>query len=515
MDEDLHNIEDLFRDALEGNSEKPSDKVWNNLEKDLDQDQIKRLRGKYNLLKKAAAALVVLLAISVYVILLKEVPAKSGNGLLTGSTPTLGNNFSEPGNQANTHALNSHPGSAGKLPQTFPSPKIMEPKVGVEVSDSGNGNTASAENGSLPPQKALPGKPALNFGSPNQSSISTTKNKSYTITSNATGPEKHSMIQGSPSQQENSSAAAADQLAQSTIRIWGRILLKDDSAVFSGLGDQPIADRLAPQPSIARLKQEVPKRIFTSKRLGKLYGSQKNRPFYLTPFFSPDFAWYRLQNDNVGNQADSAGSLEKDERHEYSYSFGILAEKMLSTHFSLQTGLTLSNTNLTLEPKHLYAQTDNTGIVKYRINTSSGYGYVLPSFSQNPAPGDSILMYTSVHSLQYLGLPVVAAYSLRSNRFTVSLKGGVSLNLLTRAKLEMSLANSGMIENETINNLVGIKRIYLSGLAGAGVDYQIHPQMSLSFQPTFRFALNSIDQHATVKSYPMTFGLLAGLKMEF
>ena len=40
MDEDLHNIEDLFRDGLEDNEELPSPKLWNDIDNILDKDNL-------------------------------------------------------------------------------------------------------------------------------------------------------------------------------------------------------------------------------------------------------------------------------------------------------------------------------------------------------------------------------------------------------------------------------------------------------------------------------------------
>ncbi|MBL0200304.1 MAG: outer membrane beta-barrel protein [Chitinophagaceae bacterium] len=249
--------------------------------------------------------------------------------------------------------------------------------------------------------------------------------------------------------------------------------------------------------------------------IAKTASKKTSKPsrFSFTPFFSPDIAWYRLQDDKLGSQPDNAKELEKEERHEFSYTYGVLADYKINKHWGLQSGVTLSNTNITVEPKTIYAQQDNTGGVKYRINTSSGYGYVLPSFSSNPAIGDSLYAFTSTHSLQYIGIPLAVTYNITKGKFKFNALAGISANILTRAKLEATLEKGFNNSIETVDNIQGLKKVYFSGLAGIGVDYKLTKKTSMVFAPTMRFALNSINKDAPVKSYPMSFGFNVGLKI--
>ncbi len=57
MNKDLHNIDDLFRKALEENQELPSASVWENIDKTLDKKKVVSISKKYNKLKWVAAVL--------------------------------------------------------------------------------------------------------------------------------------------------------------------------------------------------------------------------------------------------------------------------------------------------------------------------------------------------------------------------------------------------------------------------------------------------------------------------
>jgi hypothetical protein len=235
--------------------------------------------------------------------------------------------------------------------------------------------------------------------------------------------------------------------------------------------------------------------------------------FSITPFFSPDIAWYHLQNDNVDNQPDNAAELDREEKHEFSSTFGALVDYKLNKHWGLQSGLTLSNINITVDPKTIYAQQDNTGSIKYRINTSSGYGYLLPKFIQNPAIGDSLYAFTSTHSLLYIGIPLAFTYNVTKGKFNFNGRIGLAANILSKAKLETTVEKGFDNTMETVDNLQGLKKVYFSGLAGVGVDYKLANKISLTFVPTMRFALNSINKNVPVKSFPMSFGFSMGLKI--
>lgn len=205
--------------------------------------------------------------------------------------------------------------------------------------------------------------------------------------------------------------------------------------------------------------------------------------------------------------------IRKLEKREFAYTFGTLVDYKLNRHWGFQSGITLSVADISVLPESIFAEPDKTGKVKYRVNTSSGYGYILPAFSNNPSVGDSLTTISSEHVLNYIGIPLAVKYSIEKGRFTLNVIGGLVFNILTRAKLEIELENGTGPQKETLNNLYGINKTYISGMAGIGVDYKLNNRTSLVFAPTMRFALNSINKDATVETYPMSLGFIGGLKI--
>ncbi|MFS8083793.1 MAG: hypothetical protein ACMG51_10095, partial [Ginsengibacter sp.] len=186
----------------------------------------------------------------------------------------------------------------------------------------------------------------------------------------------------------------------------------------------------------------------------------------------------------------------------------------ISKKWGLQSGITLSTSNFDLESKTIYAQRDNSGAIKYKLSTSVGDIFVKPSFSGNPNIGDSLFAKSTTHTLQYIGIPMAVTYILYKGKFTLNIMSGIRANFLTRGSITTELKSGNDNETETTNRIDGLKSFYISGLAGIGLDYNIHKNLSLYISPTFRFALNSINSNTNVKSFPNSVGFTTGLKIK-
>ena len=66
---------------------------------------------------------------------------------------------------------------------------------------------------------------------------------------------------------------------------------------------------------------------------------------------------------------------------------------------------------------------------------------------------------------------------------------------------------------ETAVKIIGLRKFYLNGMAGVGLDYNFYKNLSADFSPTFRFALNPINDEVPVKSFPNSLGFSLGLKL--
>ncbi len=493
MDEDLHNIEDLFYSALDDNEEIPSPSVWNGVEKRLDKDNIISIKKKYTNLKRIAILLLLLLGISIY-----EMNTIHNSSNLSKNKNSNSNSNSNSKNQQKTSgnvdkALNKKNGNDSK--------KLFERGI---INNTNKGKTAftnsvqkqntihriNSEKNILKDQTFINSSTQTRLTSepfnkikfkntnPNEGeSLTVQNNNEQTVYQSPLPKQKNLWIENIILQSKNPIDLQKSRYSIAISKAW----LIDQS-----------------NNNIIAIVQK--KHIRTNR-------------FSITPFFSPDIAWYRLQDNNFNNQPGNSNDIEREEKHEFSSTYGALVDYKINKHWGLQSGITLSNINIITEPEIIYAQPDNSGNVKYRVNNSSGYGYILPSFSSNPVIGDSLYAFTSTHSLRYIGIPIAVTYSFVKNKFTLSVIAGMSNNFLTKAKLETSVEKGPDNSVETVNSIQGLKKVFLSGLAGIGIDFKLNKKISVGFAPTMRFALNSINKNVAVKSFPMSFGSSVGLRI--
>lgn len=467
MKRNLSDIEDLFKSALNRNEEFPSSRVWDGIENILDKDDVITIKKKYNNLKRTVFLFFFLIiGLSIYELENWQPIAESIGvnkklaGKDDGSSKSKNNKTGasqKPDRKITLKTVNS----ASSKSSTLVSNKILLPKS-VKLNDDSNSNYVNG------------------ISNDNISSIDENKPTPYTANSE---------------------------------------ILKENefvfplSSLFIKLGNENIADSLAAEHLRGLLNRNIKSFLIIDEEKSNQQvvkrKDKKSSLFSLTSFFSPDFASYRLQND----QYEDAYDFGKNERHELSSTAGALIDYRFKKHLSIESGLTFSNTNIEVEPQTIFAQPDNNGDIKYRFNTSSGYGYILPSFTSNPNIGDSLYAFTSSHLLQYISLPSLIKFNFSKKKFGFDIKAGASVNFLTKGKVETSVANGTNHEQEVVKNLYGLKKIYFSGITGIGINYAISDKFSITFDPSFRYALNSINNNAPVKSYPNTFMFPIGLKI--
>ncbi len=241
---------------------------------------------------------------------------------------------------------------------------------------------------------------------------------------------------------------------------------------------------------------------------------QKKSKFTLTAFAAPDFSAYRLENDELSSY-DNKNRIAKREQSDISPTVGFLIGYKLSKKITLQSGVTYSSSNISIDPSKIYAEKDNGGTVKYRYNTSFGYGYLLPSFSNNPAVGDSLFANGANHTLNYISIPVIVKYDIGHKKITFHPGIGIAFNFLTKATLTTDVENSFNRETEYISKLESIKKSGVSLLFTPELQYQLSKKWGISAMPYFKYSLGAVNKGNVVKTYPYTFGLGIGAVYKF
>lgn len=242
-------------------------------------------------------------------------------------------------------------------------------------------------------------------------------------------------------------------------------------------------------------------------------------PFWsVTAFASNDWGQYKLDNDihdNTGNQQDEREEINHREKHEGSFSAGLLVTKQFTKHFAFKTGLMYSYTAIGISPQEMYAARKADGSVAYKYITSSGYGFVKPGFGLPPAIGDSIRSTEAQHNLQTISVPLMISYRVEKNKFSVSPAIGLSANFITSANVKTEVTDALNKEAVTINGLDGMKSFYTGLIADVSLQYNYNSKWSFSLLPSYKYALTPITKGNVVKTFPYSFNMGAGVTYKF
>ena len=487
MDKNLQNIEDLFKKGLEGNEESPSENVWDKIDQSLEKENSLKFRKKYYSLKRATAILIVVLALlSIYVLRnesQKQIEKQKNENVAKEDEVLKKEKTPQPNNSTGT--INSEQQEKNTLPTT---------KVGESKSADGAANESS-----------------LKRNNANENRKSSTTN-----ISNATAiDEKNNMAE--PTEKKNNEPVNKPFLRKpeenDLVGVNFNKSVIQPPAIKFELPQIPSFNTLKNLKDVTRISPYImPEKLTSNMRTIHIPTAPR---FYAGVFYSPTipFSHLRDEDHNYGNPYSR--ELEKKESGTYSYSFGFSIGYRLNHKWSLQSGISLSTLNMHLEPEKIYAERDNQGTVKYPINTSSGKGYILPSFSNNPRIGDSLFTKNIKHSLEYTGIPLAIKYNVTFGRLSANLLAGLSANILSKGKISTEVKSGNESELERTHDIHGLKPLYFNGLAGIGFDYNIFKNVSLTFSPTINFAIDPINKNVPVRSYPGTIDFQFGVKTKF
>lgn len=235
--------------------------------------------------------------------------------------------------------------------------------------------------------------------------------------------------------------------------------------------------------------------------------------FFATLFFSPDITVYRIESDHPRFREDDRDEIEKDEDFRLSSTVGFLISYSLNKNWKLQSGATLFTRATNIGSKTIYARQNGNGNIDFRLSSFSGSSFIPLKSGRHPNPGDST-MASAKNSLQYVGVPVILQYYISNGRFSIIPGAGIAVNFLLKNKIEAVIGtlNGKEIAN---TNVQGLKSFYLNGSISLGAGYKLSKSFALSFEPTVRLALSSINKGEPVKTTLSSVGFATGLSFNF
>lgn len=491
MDKSLHDFDKLFREKVEAMQGSPDKHIWENIEQQLDKDDATLYKRKFITFRRLSVCLLVLFA-----------------GFATFTV-------------IHTNSLNHH------LQQKKDLASINRQKEYNNVNKIDNYKHVSKSN------KVLANDRELLIEDKTNKQLTQVKNK---ITKNLSsynlikenGVVTMSKITGAISQNTTSNYQTPKRSIGGFNNLLARISSskkKNDSQKrttnINNTEASLISDSISNLSQLNIPSQFLEKEASNTKKQIALFADEKHSVknqtasgFYISAFFAPEHGGYNLENDEV-NQYDNKDKILGREKNEFSFTTGMMAGHQLNKNLSIESGLSFSSSKISIDKSKIFAQRNNSGDIKFRYNTSSGYGFLLPSFNISPLLGDSLSTSYSNLILEYAGIPLSIKYAVGKGKYKFGIGAGVSVNFLTRSLVETEVKSQQNAETEIITRLEGLRKINVSFIISPEVQYNVFSKWAISARPFLKYSLMPINNRNIVKTYSYALGLGAGLTYKF
>jgi Outer membrane protein beta-barrel domain len=233
----------------------------------------------------------------------------------------------------------------------------------------------------------------------------------------------------------------------------------------------------------------------------------------ITPYFSHEFAGYNPVDDDA--RGPNGKEMDVQQRNAFSASAGVYFNFKVNKKWVIQSGVSYSWANSYIDSSKSYAVKDYNGDIQFKLNTSTGYGYLKPSSVIPPNVGDSILTAKTYSKLHYLTIPLILSYNISMKRFSLLVGGGVTLNIKTSGTLETRTYGPGYPEKEYNVNILGLKKTNFGMILKADLEYQVNSRFGIDLIPSFKNTLGPINLPGALSAFPYNFGIGLGVSYRF
>lgn len=231
--------------------------------------------------------------------------------------------------------------------------------------------------------------------------------------------------------------------------------------------------------------------------------------FSVTPYFSHEFAGYNPVDDDI--RGPNGKERDVQQRNVFSASAGVYFNFKVNKKWTIQSGVSYSWANSYIDSSKSYAVIDYSGNIQYKLNTSTGYGYLKPNSVVPPNVGDSILTAKTYSQIHYLTIPIIMSYNISMKRFSLMVGGGVTFNIKTSGALETRTYGPGYPEKEYNVNILGLKKTNFGMILKADLEYHINSRVGINLIPSFKNTLGPINLPGASSAYPYNFGIGLGV----
>ena len=231
----------------------------------------------------------------------------------------------------------------------------------------------------------------------------------------------------------------------------------------------------------------------------------------LTLYASQELAGYNLaDHDSTGAHGQE---IEKRQSTNFSRSAGFLFSYHLRHHWTVQSGLSLSQSYTISHPGKVVATLDNNGMTSFQVNTITGYGYVAADGIANV--GDSATTGKVTGRLDYVTLPIIVSREWSIGRCTFLAGSGLDAKLLTHATIKTSITGPAGSGRQKQVTQYGLRKVDFGWQVKGECRYQLSRDYSAMLMVTFKSSVGPVNVHTSYSSYPYNLGIGLGITRTF
>ncbi len=264
---------------------------------------------------------------------------------------------------------------------------------------------------------------------------------------------------------------------------------------------------------------------------------EKTDKLFISAAFSPVYSYRSLGSEENG----LSGYYADSEQPRISYSGGVSIGYQASRRLSLQTGLVYSRLGIQVNSIATFSSgMDYSGSASKadhvlfignsigEVTRASGDQVILSS--NNPSkdirqdntftPGGNMVLdgITALPAslnldqwFHFVEVPFMVQYKFIDRTVDLNLLGGLSTNFLLAD--EVILDENG--DKSYFGTTGDIRKINYSGNLGLGMDIDLSKNLFFTFEPQFKYYLNSLNNHNLIISRPYYLGLYTGIRFKF
>jgi hypothetical protein len=249
--------------------------------------------------------------------------------------------------------------------------------------------------------------------------------------------------------------------------------------------------------------------------------------WHVSGIIGPSYTYRTTNNDNLALFNNSYHSKEDNydvsEKGTLNYSGGISAQYALNNRWEIESGFVYSQIG---QQKNTLLVNQNPGKEDgYELTTSAGkldasnlpkevtndmfnsgdYG---PLDINEKKPSYDATLF---QQFDYLEIPVIFRYKMYEKTIRFNLITGMSTGILVGNQSYVNLQG----QKQTLGATKNLRDLLYSSILGVGLQYQITRTFSFRLEPTFKYALHSINKSEEFIYRPYSFELRTGIRVQF